>query len=74
MQQLNVPGRPNMADEHVFSLGIVESLKGRRYEVIFDTHTGKVWGKWNNHHYEVGTARTAEQAIMLARAQILTWD
>ncbi len=63
-----------MADEHVFSLGFVQSLSGRSYEVIFDSYLGKVWGKWNNRHFEVGKASTPEQAIMLARAQILNWD
>jgi hypothetical protein len=63
-----------MAQEHFFSLGYVKSRKGRQYEVIFDSHSGRVWGKWNERHFEVGTVRSPEEAIMLARAQILTWD
>jgi hypothetical protein len=59
-----------------YKIGYVKDAEDRNYEVTYDSSSGKVWASYSGSgvlsfgtsHYEIGKARSPEEAMMMARA------
>lgn len=63
-----------------YELGWVKDISNRSYQVIWDTYTKKVYAKYTgsgvlsfgSSHYEIGTANSAQEAMLKAQAWVVT--